>query len=269
MEPLLKVENLEKRYATGGLFYAKQAVTALAGVSLSLDRRTTLALVGKSGSGKSTLALCVAGLETPTSGSIQFDGYEFLGMNESQLRRLRPRIQLVFQDPANSLNPRFPVMDIVSEPLSVEGRLSRAQRKERVNEMLDRVAIPREKRTQRPDELSGGQRQRVTIARALVLNPTLLILDEALCALDCSIQAQIANLLADLQASLGLTYLFITHDFRMAAHFADEIAVMEQGRIVERGVPHLVFRRPTHETTRQMVAASQGLNPAVRLPGAP
>lgn len=269
MEALLQVENIEKRYANGGVFQARKSVTALAGVSLTVDRCTILALVGRSGSGKSTLARCVAGLEPPTSGRIHFDGQEVTGFSERELRKVRQQIQLVFQDPASSLNPRLSVMQLVTEPLDVEGRIKPAQSRERVHELLDRVGIPRDKRTCRPDELSGGQKQRVAIARALALRPRLLILDEALSALDCSIQAQMANLLLDLQTSLGLTYLFITHDFRMAAHFADEIVVMERGQIVERGTPGRVLRSPTHQTTCQMVKATLGMEATAPRPEAP
>lgn len=266
MEPLLQVKNLEKRYVDARPFHVRKRVTALAGVSLTVDRQATLALVGKSGSGKSTLALCIAGLELPTSGEIRLDGQEITGLSEKRLRKVRQQIQLVFQDPASSLNPRFSVMELVKEPLDVKGLVKPAQRRERVHELLDHVGIAREKRSCRPDELSGGQKQRVAIARALALEPQLLILDEALSALDCSIQAQITNLLLELQTSLGLAYLFITHDFRMAAHFADEIAVMEGGRIVELGNPVQVFRSPTHQTTRQMVRASLGVERAVPRP---
>ncbi|HWO36672.1 MAG TPA: ATP-binding cassette domain-containing protein [Candidatus Acidoferrum sp.] len=270
MEPLLRVENLEKRYERGSLFRAGKSsrVTALAGVSFVICPKTTLALVGGSGSGKSTLALCVACLETPTSGSIHLESNEITGLKEKELRAVRPQIQLVFQNPASSLNPRLTVLDIVTEPLDVQGLFSEREKGEKARELLDRVGLPREKVLRRPDELSVGQKQRVAIARALVLNPKLLILDEALSALDCSIQAQVANLLLELQASLGCTYLFITHDFRMAVHLADEIAVMEQGQIVEFGKAEGVFRSPKHLITRQMVNASMGISVTPRPPEA-
>jgi ABC-type glutathione transport system ATPase component len=266
MEPLLRVENLEKRYERASLFPADKStrVTALAGVSFAIYPKTTMALVGGSGSGKSTLALCIACLERPTSGSIHLESTEITGLQEKQLRSVRPQIQLVFQDPASSLNPRLTVLDIVTEPLDVQGRLSQREKRDRAGELLDRVGLPLEKVLRRPDELSGGQKQRVAIARALVLNPKLLILDEALSALDCSIQAQVANLLLELQASLGFTYLFITHDFRMAVHLADEVAVMEQGQIVEFGKAEKVFHSPKHFITRQMVNASMGMSATPR-----
>ncbi len=270
VEPLLRVQNLEKRYERGGLFLARKSstVTALAGVSLVIYPKTTLALVGGSGSGKSTLALCIACLESPTSGSIYLESKEITGLEEKELRSVRPQTQLVFQNPASSLNPRLTVLDIVTEPLDVQGLLSEREKGEKARELFDRVGLPLEKMLRRPHELSVGQKQRVAIARALVLNPKLLILDEALSALDCSIQAQIANLLLELQASLGFTYLFITHDFRMAVHLADEIAVMEQGQIVEFGKAESVFHNPKHFITRQMVNASMGIGVSPRPPEA-
>lgn len=262
MEPLLRVENLEKRYERGSLFRAGKSstMTALAGISFVIYPKTTLALIGESGSGKSTLALCIACLQSPTSGSIYLESNEITGLKEKELRSVRPQIQLVFQNPASSLNPRLSVLDIVTEPLDVQGLLDEREKHEKACELLDRVGLPLEKVLRRPDELSVGQKQRVAIARALVLNPKLLILDEALSALDCSIQAQVANLLIELQASLGFTYLFITHDFRMALHLADEIAVMEQGQIVEFGEAESVFHSPKHFITRQMVNASMGIS---------
>jgi peptide/nickel transport system ATP-binding protein len=270
VEPLLRVQNLEKRYERGGLFLARKSstVTALAGVSFVIYPKTTLALVGGSGSGKSTLALCIACLESPTSGSIYLESKEITGLEEKELRSVRPQTQLVFQNPASSLNPRLTVLDTVTEPLDVQGLLSEREKGEKARELFDRVGLPLEKMLRRPHELSVGQKQRVAIARALVLNPKLLILDEALSALDCSIQAQIANLLLELQASLGFTYLFITHDFRMAVHLADEIAVMEQGQIVEFGKAESVFHSPKHFITRQMVNASMGIGVSPRPPEA-
>jgi ABC-type glutathione transport system ATPase component len=262
MEQLLITENLEKRYENAGVFGTKREVRALQGVSFSIGPRSTLALVGESGSGKSTLAFCIACLERPTSGRIVFDGNEITALNEKQLRDMRPQIQLVFQDPARSLNPRFSALEIVCEPLLVQGRFTKQEREKRARALLAQVGIPQEKALRRPYEFSGGQRQRLAIARALALEPKLLILDEALSALDCSVQAQIANLLLELQSMLGLTYLFITHDFAMAAHLADEIAVMECGRIVELSATERVLRAPEQEITRRLIAATPGLSAA-------
>jgi ABC-type glutathione transport system ATPase component len=259
MERLLIVEKLEKRYERTQVFGITREVAALNGVSFSIGRGTTLALVGESGCGKSTLALCTACLERPTSGKIIFDGKEISSFDEKQMRRVRSQIQLVFQDPARSLNPRFSALEIVSEPLLVQGRMNKSDREVQARRLLTQVGISKEKAIQRAEEFSGGQRQRLAIARALALEPKLLILDEALSALDCSVQAQIANLLVELQASLGLTYLFITHDFAMAGHLADEVAVMAQGRVVELGAPDKILRAPDHEVTRRLIAATPRL----------
>jgi ABC-type oligopeptide transport system ATPase subunit len=266
MERLLIVENLEKLYESRGVPRSKNGVTALQGVSFSISSGTTLALVGESGSGKSTLAFCAACLERPTSGRIVFNGNEITTLDEKQLRAVRPQIQMVFQDPARSLNPKFCALEVVSEPLLVEGRLSKGERQDRGRALLQHVGIPQEKALQRVDEFSGGQKQRLAIARALALKPKLLILDEALSALDCSVQAQIANLFLELQASLGLTYLFITHDLAMAGHLADEIAVMERGKIVEQGAAERVLRAPEQEITRRLIAATPRLGSAAHMP---
>ena len=263
MQPLLRIENLVKHYAAGRSPRSPLRLgddhAALDGVSFVLAPQTTLALVGESGSGKSTLALCVACLEPPTSGSIFFEGVDVTVLAETQRRIVRPQIQLVFQDPASSLNPRWTALEIVSEPLIVQRRFSKPERDNKVFKLLDRVALSRKWAERRAGELSGGQKQRLAIARALALEPKLIILDEALSALDCSVQAQIANLLLELQFSLGLTYLFITHDLAMAAHLADQIAVMNNGRIVESGAPEKILRSPSHETTRSLLAATPAL----------
>jgi ABC-type glutathione transport system ATPase component len=266
MEPLLLVEKLEKRYEHGSVLGAKTLVTALKDVSFSLGQGSTLALVGESGSGKSTLALCLACLERATSGRIVFAGNEISAFDEKQMRGVRPQIQLVFQDPARSLNPRFSALEIVGEPLLVQGRLDKREREDRARGLFAKVGIPQERGLHRGAEFSGGQRQRLAIARALALEPKLLILDEALSALDCSVQAQIANLLVELQVAFGLTYLFITHDFAMAEHLADEIAVMEHGRIVEFGPVDKVLGAPDQETTRRLIAATPRLGPMALAP---
>lgn len=261
-QPLLRVENLEKRYERGGGLGSKEGLTALRGVSLSIFPQTTLALVGESGSGKSTLALCVAGLEKPTSGKIWLGAHEVTALDEKELRGIRPEIQMVFQDPASSLNPRWSAAEIVSEPLLVQRRLDKRGRHIKARELLESVGIPAEKAGQRPEEFSGGQRQRIAIARALALEPKLLILDEALSALDCSVQAQIVNLLLDLQSARGLTYLFITHDFAVGAHVADQVTVIDHGMIVETGTPESVVRAPKHEVTQRLIAAATGAGTA-------
>jgi len=251
-EPLLRLNEVTKRHKTKN---AAGDVSAVSGVSLSIAPQQTLALVGESGSGKSTLAQCIACLERPSSGEIFFEGQNIAALDERQLRLVRPQIQLIFQDPANSLNPRWTALEILTEPLLIQRRCAKSEAADRARALLQRVAIPAEKLGQRPDEFSGGQRQRLAIARALSLGPKLLILDEALSALGCSAQSQIANLLMDLQSSLGLTYLFITHDLAMAAHLAGKIAVMEHGRIAELGDADTVLRAPQQEITRRLLAA--------------
>ncbi len=261
MQPLLKVENLVKRYAKRSLADAGEELHALNGVSFSIFAGTTLAVVGESGSGKSTLAACLACLESPTAGSIWYEEKDLAKLGEGARREVRPQLQLIFQDPASSLNPRWSVLEILLEPMVLQRNFSRndnftrQEMNQRANSLLERVGLSPDIARRPPTELSGGQRQRLAIARALALEPKLLILDEALSALDCSVQAQIANLLMELQDSLRMTYLFITHDLAMAAYLADEIAVMEAGRIVEQGPPEKILKRPQHETTRQLLAA--------------
>ena len=255
MQPLLKVENLVKRYVRSSLVGAREELLALDGVSFTILLGTTFAVVGESGSGKSTLAACLACLEFPTSGDIWFEGINIAKGGENVRRQVHPQIQLIFQDPASSLNPRWSVLDILIEPLILQRKFSHKEMSLRASSLLERVGLSPGMAARLPAELSGGQRQRLAIARALALEPKLLILDEALSALDCSVQAQIANLLMDLQSSLGMTYLFITHDLSMAAHLADEIAVMNRGRIVEQGPAEAILKQPEHDITRQLLAA--------------
>lgn len=256
MQPLLKVEKLTKRYVKQNLVGAREGVLALDGVSFAILPGTTLAVVGESGSGKSTLAACLACLESPTSGDIWFEGINIAYSREHVRRQVRPKIQLIFQDPASSLNPKWNVLDILIEPLILQRKYSHEEMNARARSLMERVGLPTDIAVRLPTELSGGQRQRLAIARALAQEPKLLILDEALSALDCSVQAQIANLLMELKSSLGMTYLFITHDLAMAAHLADEIAVMNRGRIVEQGLAEIILKQPEHDITRQLLAAA-------------
>src|SRR5438445_2277115 len=255
MPPLLKVENLVKCYARRSLVGRGEELLALNGVSFTVFPGTTLAVVGESGSGKSTLASCLACLESPTAGNIWFEGKDIVKVEERVRRQLRPQIQLIFQDPASSLNPRWSVLEILLEPLILRRKFTREEMKQCASSLLERVGLSPDFVERPPTELSGGQRQRLAIARALALQPKLLILDEALSALDCSVQAQIANLLRELQRSLGMTYLFVTHDLAMAVYLADEIAVMSGGRIVELGSAEQILNQPQHETTRQLLRA--------------
>jgi ABC-type glutathione transport system ATPase component len=250
----LTVENLVKRYLRRNAVGSEE-VFALRGISFTIRPGSTLAVVGASGSGKSTLALCVAGFEEPTSGTICFDGIGNVKLDANERRKKRSQIQLIFQDPASSLNPRWKVSEILAEPFALQKKLSREEMKHRTNLLLSHVGLSQSFLNRRSGELSGGQRQRLAIARALALEPRLLILDEALSALDCPVQAQIANLLMDLQSALGMTYLFITHDLAMAAHLADEIAVMAHGQIVEQGAAEKIVTQPFHQETRSLLSA--------------
>ena len=266
MPPLLKVENLVKRYARRNLAGMREELLALNGVSFTVFPGTTLAVVGESGSGKSTLASCLACLESPTSGKIWFEDKDIVKVEERVRRQLRPQIQLIFQDPASSLNPRWSVLEILLEPLILRRKFTREEMKQCASSLLERVGLSPDFVERPPTELSGGQRQRLAIARALALQPKLLILDEALSALDCSVQAQIANLLRELQSSLGMTYLFVTHDLAMAVYLADEIAVMSRGRIVELGSAEQILDQPQHETTRQLLRALPRMTRALPAP---
>src|SRR5882724_8014964 len=252
MQPLLKVEKLAKSYPRKNVAGSREELFALDGVSFAVAQGATLAVVGESGSGKSTLGFCISCLEMPTSGSIWFEGKDIVALAEKERRQVRPKIQLIFQDPSNSLNPRWSVEEILLEPLSLQGKLKREDMKQRAAALMAEVGLSADMFQRSPTQLSGGQRQRLAIARALALEPKLLILDEALSALDCSVQAQIANLLVELQTSSALTFLFITHDLAMAAHLADEIAVMNRGQIVEQGVPEKLLASPQHEATRSL-----------------
>ena len=266
MPPLLKVENLVKCYARRSLVGRGEELLALNGVSFTVFPGTTLAVVGESGSGKSTLASCLACLESPTAGNIWFEGKDIVKVEERVRRQLRPQIQLIFQDPASSLNPRWSVLEILLEPLILRRKFTREEMKQCASSLLERVGLSPDFVERPPTELSGGQRQRLAIARALALQPKLLILDEALSALDGSVQAQIANLLRELQSSLGMTYLFVTHDLAMAVYLADEIAVMSRGRIVELGSAEQILDQPQHETTRQLLRALPRMTRALPAP---
>jgi dipeptide transport system ATP-binding protein len=266
MEPILRVEKLVKKYQRKNSAGSSEELVALGGVSFAVAQGTTLAVVGESGSGKSTLGFCISCLENPTTGSIWFEGRDIAVLTENERRHIRPQIQLIFQDPSNSLNPRWRIQEILLEPLILQSKLTREEIKPRAVALLAQVGLSSDMLQRSPAKLSGGQRQRLAIARALALEPKLLILDEALSALDCSIQAQIANLLMELQRKLGMTYLFITHDLAMAAHLADEIAVMNRGRVVEQGPARDIMRHPKEEITQHLLAAMPSLDSAARPP---
>jgi ABC-type oligopeptide transport system ATPase subunit len=248
--PLLQVEGLTKKYNSGA-----SAVTAVDGVSFKIDHGETLGLVGESGSGKSTTGFCVLQLTAPTSGSVKLEGQELVGLSPRRLRSFRKEMQIVFQDPYDSLNPRMTVHQIVAEPLRIHSRSTRSVERSKVNELLELVGISPDMAERYPASFSGGQRQRISIARALALNPKLIVCDEAVSALDVSIQAQIINLLRDLQDELSLSYLFISHDLAVVRAVADSIVVMRGGQIVESGPADTVFENPATEYTQALMRA--------------
>jgi ABC-type glutathione transport system ATPase component len=255
-DPLVHVRGLSKEYAQRRwLSREKFVVRALDNVDLSIETGRMLALVGESGSGKSTLARCLARLEEPTAGEISFDGKNLLALSREELLPLRRQIQLVMQEPAGALNARFSAIEVIAEPLVIHRLGCKATRRQRALELMHQVGLPPEWGNKSPREFSGGQRQRLAIARALALGPRFLILDEVLSGLDLSIQAQIVNLLIEMQASQGLTYVLISHDLSLVASVADEIAVIHRGKIVERGAPAEVLTNSRHEQTRALVAS--------------
>jgi oligopeptide transport system ATP-binding protein len=257
-ETLLEVRDLVKHFPVSAGFLGRQVgvVRAVDGVSFTIRRGETLGLVGESGCGKTTTGRCILQLERPTSGSVRFEGQELTTLGPGALRSVRRRIQVIFQDPYSSLNPRMTVNQIVGEPLLVH-KLVRdaAAQTARVQELLGQVGLLPQHGRRYPHELSGGQRQRVGIARALSLEPSLIICDEPVSALDVSIQAQIINLLEDLQQQLGLTYLFVAHDLSVVRHISDRVAVMYLGRIVEIADRQTLYAAPRHPYTKALLSA--------------
>jgi oligopeptide transport system ATP-binding protein len=255
---LLQVTDLKKYFPIKkGVFWEREvgAVKAVDGVSFSIPEGHTLGLVGESGSGKSTTGYCILQLLKPTSGSVRFMGQELTELGREDLRRMRREMQIVFQDPYSSLDPRMTVGGIVSEPLEVHGIGTRKSRRETVRRLLEIVGFNPNYTNRYPHEFSGGQRQRIGVARALALNPKLIICDEPVSALDVSIQAQILNLLKDLQRDFGLTYLFISHDLAVVRTMSDDIAVMNQGELVEVGLAEQVYSNPSNEYTKALFSA--------------
>jgi len=258
LPPLVEVRNLVKHFPiTGGVFLREiAAVKAVDGVSLVIQPGETLGLVGESGCGKSTLGRLILHLEEPTSGDILFGGESILGYDHRKMRTLRKEMQIIFQDPFSSLNPRKNVAHIVGEPLYVHGMKNRREREARVLELLEVVGLKREHMRRYPHQFSGGQRQRIGVARALALRPKLIICDEAVSALDVSIQAQVINLLEDLQDEFGLTYLFISHALSVVQHISDRIAVMYLGKIVESAESGFLYREPLHPYSQALLSAA-------------
>ena len=256
MTALLSIDELSVHFPRPtGLFRPPQVLRAVEKVSAAIGEGETLALVGESGSGKTTLGHVVAGLREPTAGRIRLRG-EALG--KANRRAAGRDIQIVFQDPFSALDPRMPVADIVAEPLRIQGLGSRAERRERTAALVEQVGLPRDALNRYPHEFSGGQRQRIAIARAMVLRPKLVVLDEPTSALDRSVQAQIVDLLRDLQARHGLAYLFISHDLRIVRALANRILVMRGGKKVEEGPAEAIFSRPREDYTKALLAAALG-----------
>ena len=255
--PLLEVNNLTKHFTLGsGLFSKPKAVQAIRGVSLHIEAGETLGLVGESGCGKSTLARCVLKLVDATSGRVDFEGRDLFALSEAELRRTRRDMQIVFQDPYSSLNPRKRVGDIVREGLDIHEIGTLQERRARVVELLEAVGLKSAHLTSYPHEFSGGQRQRIVIARALAVGPKFVVADEAVSALDVSIQAQILNLLLDLQRKMNLTYLFVSHNMHVVRHVSDRVAVMYLGRIVETALAEEIYSNPRHPYTRALLSAA-------------
>ncbi|MEO7995534.1 MAG: dipeptide ABC transporter ATP-binding protein [bacterium] len=267
MQPLLEVKNLQKLFPIKrGFIFSKEvgAVRAVDGVSFSVARGTTMGLVGESGCGKSTLGRCILRLIEPTAGEVIFDGVNLIDLPPKEMREHRRNLQIVFQDPQASLNPRMPVGEIISEPLVIFNEGTNVTRRQRVKELMERVGLNPDSANRYPHEFSGGQKQRIGVARALALNPRLIICDEPVSALDVSIQAQIVNLLQDLQKEMDLTYVFIAHDLAVVRHISDYIAVMYLGKIVEYGRGEEIYLTPKHPYTEALLSAVPVPDPDAR-----
>lgn len=263
--PLVRVEGLRMHFTVRGGILRRQvgAVKAVDDVSFSIAAGETLGLVGELGCGKSTVGRTILRLYEPTSGRIELDGEEIATLEGNALRRLRPKMQMIFQDPQASLNPRMTVGSIIAEPLDEHSTLDRKARRAKVLELMDAVGLSRRFANRYPHEFSGGQRQRIGIARALALNPRFIVCDEPIAALDVSIQAQVVNLLEDLQEQFRLTYLFISHDLGMVRHLASRVAVMYLGRIAEIAPSDQLYRAPLHPYSEALISAVPSPDPAI------
>src|SRR5262245_18600286 len=263
---LIEVRNLKKHFPMGGglLGVGQGAVRAVDGVSFDLRRGETFGLVGESGCGKSTTGRCILRLIEPTSGTVRFDGRDLVSLSSAEMRRLRRDMQIIFQDPYSSLNPRITVRQIIEEPLIIHGLGQGSARAQRVGELLSLVGLEPEHASRYPHQFSGGQRQRIGIARALALNPRFIVCDEPVSALDVSVQAQVVNLLQDLQEKLGLTYLFISHGLSVVEHISTRVGIMYLGRLVEVASSREIFHNALHPYTRALLSAIPVPDPGLR-----
>lgn len=266
MEPLLSVRDLKMHFPVRGGLLLKSigAVRAVDGVSLDIAPGETVGLVGESGCGKSTLGKAIVRLSNPTSGSIAFNGRDITKLGRHAMRPLRSDLQMIFQDPVESLNSRLSVRQIIEEPLVIHSRGNSAWRRQRIDELLERVGLPKSAAERYPFEFSGGQRQRIGIARAIALEPKLIICDEPVSALDVSVQSQVLNLLLELQQEMGLSYLFIAHDLAVVKHISDRVAVMYLGKIVELADADTIYQNPRHAYTRALLSAIPEPDPRLR-----
>lgn len=265
MSALLEVRHLVKEFRQGGWFRAGAVTRAVDDISFEIQRGETFGLVGESGCGKTTTGRCILRLIEPTSGQVLFKGRDLAPLSPREMRLARRDLQIVFQDPYSSLNPRMRIGSIVGEPLVIFQEGTKAERARRVAELLELVGLDPAHVSRFPHEFSGGQRQRIGLARALALNPSLVIADEPVSALDVSVQAQVVNLLLDLQARLGLTYLFVAHDLRLVRQICTRVAVMYRGRIVELGSAEQIFMAPAHPYTVALLSAVPKINPGDRV----
>ncbi|GLK84866.1 dipeptide ABC transporter ATP-binding protein [Ancylobacter defluvii] len=263
--PVMEAVDLAQSYnVSRGLMAKPATVKAVAGISFALAPRSTLAVVGESGSGKSTLARMLTMIETPGTGALLIDDVDVAGIDAKTRRRYRGEVQMIFQNPYGSLNPRQTIGNAIEEPLLVNTKLSAAERRERAIDMMQRVGLRPEHHGRYPHMFSGGQRQRIAIARALVLRPKILVLDEPVSALDVSVRAQVLNLLVELQESLGVAYVFVSHDLGVVRHMADEVMVMYLGRAVEHGPRDAIFDDPKHPYTRALMSATPVADPEAK-----